>query len=152
MLSVHSLSKAYGARRALDGVSFALQPGQFCALLGPNGAGKSTLFQTRSGLFAPDAGQILVDQLGEKLVIPHVSQIAPTSQQSAAGPHQSPPSPVYATESGARPAGETPPASPAGQLLDQPVQCAPLTRTVGGAAATPSVRRPAGRGTRGKAL
>ncbi|HEY6353435.1 MAG TPA: ATP-binding cassette domain-containing protein, partial [Burkholderiaceae bacterium] len=59
-LSVAGLSKRYGDRVALDGVSMALQGGTFATLLGPNGAGKSTLFQLLTGLFVPDAGQIEV--------------------------------------------------------------------------------------------
>jgi ABC-2 type transport system ATP-binding protein len=59
-LQVQQLVKRYGARAALDGLSFSLQPGCFAALLGPNGAGKSTLFQVLTGLFAADAGEALV--------------------------------------------------------------------------------------------
>jgi len=58
MLSVQHISKRYGERLALDQLSLAIQPGQFCVLLGPNGAGKSTLFQILAGLFAPDAGEV----------------------------------------------------------------------------------------------
>jgi ABC-2 type transport system ATP-binding protein len=57
-LAVQSLVKRYGARAALDGVSFSLQAGCFVALLGPNGAGKSTLFQVLTGLFAADEGDV----------------------------------------------------------------------------------------------
>lgn len=60
MLEVRDLVKNFGARAALDGVSFALSPGQFTALLGPNGAGKTTLFQVLTGLFAADRGEVLV--------------------------------------------------------------------------------------------
>lgn len=60
-LLIDQLTKRYGARAALDGLSVALQPGCFAALLGPNGAGKSTLFQVLTGLFAADAGRVLVD-------------------------------------------------------------------------------------------
>ncbi len=55
-LVIRDLAKAFGARRAVDGVSFSVAPGEFVALLGPNGAGKSTLFQILSGLFVADAG------------------------------------------------------------------------------------------------
>ncbi len=60
-LQIAQLTKRYGARAALDGLSFTLQPGCFAALLGPNGAGKSTLFQVLTGLFAADGGRVQVD-------------------------------------------------------------------------------------------
>ncbi len=60
-LQIDQLTKRYGARAALDGLSVTLQPGCFAALLGPNGAGKSTLFQVLTGLFAADAGTVQVD-------------------------------------------------------------------------------------------
>lgn len=59
-LRVDRLTKRYGARTALDGVSLALAPHCFAVLLGPNGAGKSTLFQLLTGLFVPDGGAIEV--------------------------------------------------------------------------------------------
>lgn len=59
-LVIDNLSKHFGARRAVDGVSFSVSPGEFVALLGPNGAGKSTLFQMLSGLFMADGGHALV--------------------------------------------------------------------------------------------
>ncbi|WP_207061183.1 ATP-binding cassette domain-containing protein [Motiliproteus sp. SC1-56] len=60
LLEVEQLRFAYGAGgpRALDGVSFTLQPGQFHALLGPNGAGKSTLFGLISRLLTIQRGDI----------------------------------------------------------------------------------------------
>jgi ABC-2 type transport system ATP-binding protein len=63
MLSVKNSGKKYGAKWALQDVSFELNAGQFCALLGPNGAGKSTLFQLLTGLFVPDEGEIFIDQI-----------------------------------------------------------------------------------------
>jgi ABC-2 type transport system ATP-binding protein len=59
-LRVEGLTKRYGERVALDGVTLVLQGGTFATLLGPNGAGKSTLFQLLTGLFVPDAGTIEV--------------------------------------------------------------------------------------------
>jgi ABC-2 type transport system ATP-binding protein len=59
-LHVTGLSKRYGAVTALADLSFELAPRQFVGLLGPNGAGKSTLFQVLTGLFAADAGDVVV--------------------------------------------------------------------------------------------
>ena len=52
------VSKAYGATRALDGVTFELGRGEVHALLGENGAGKSTMMKVLSGAVAPDAGRM----------------------------------------------------------------------------------------------
>jgi ABC-2 type transport system ATP-binding protein len=59
-LSVRNLAYRYGAKQALDAVSFSVEQGQFCALLGPNGAGKSTLFSLLTRLFTTPDGQIEV--------------------------------------------------------------------------------------------
>lgn len=57
-LAARDITFDYGRRRALDGVSFAVDPGETVILLGPNGAGKSTLFSLICGLFASSAGTI----------------------------------------------------------------------------------------------
>ncbi|MDA7424359.1 ABC transporter ATP-binding protein [Thalassococcus lentus] len=57
-LSVSDLSFSYGAKPALDAVSFDVAAGRFCALLGPNGAGKSTLFGLLTQLFSSADGRI----------------------------------------------------------------------------------------------
>ena len=61
LLSVERLSKSYGGVRALDGVSFSLEPGELVAMIGPNGAGKTTCFNLLNGQLAPDAGEISLD-------------------------------------------------------------------------------------------
>jgi len=61
VLSVSGLSKSFGARRAVDGVSFKVQRGQTIGLLGPNGAGKSTTVSMICGLIKPDAGSVTLD-------------------------------------------------------------------------------------------
>ncbi|MBO9401339.1 ABC transporter ATP-binding protein [Shimia sp. R9_3] len=57
-LSVKGLSYAYGAKKALDDVSFDVDSGTFCALLGPNGAGKTTLFSILTRLLTAQSGMI----------------------------------------------------------------------------------------------
>ena len=50
LLAVRDLTKRYGRRLALDGLTFTAQPGRIIALLGPNGAGKTTLFMCLLGI------------------------------------------------------------------------------------------------------
>lgn len=59
-LKVENVSHAYGARRALDGVSFTLAAASFTVLLGLNGAGKSTLFSLITRLYATQHGRISI--------------------------------------------------------------------------------------------
>ena len=61
MLRLEGVSAAYGAIRALSGISLTVDAGQFVAIVGPNGAGKTTLFKTISGQVVPDAGSITFD-------------------------------------------------------------------------------------------
>jgi ABC-2 type transport system ATP-binding protein len=60
---VNDLRKAYGDVRAVDGVSFEVQAGEFFGILGPNGAGKTTTLEVIEGLRKPDGGTVSV--LGE---------------------------------------------------------------------------------------
>jgi len=55
-LTVSCLSKSFGRREAVRGVSFAVSAGQAVAFLGPNGAGKSTTLRMIAGFLEPDAG------------------------------------------------------------------------------------------------
>ncbi len=59
-LEVHDLVKTYGALRAVDGVSFAVERGTVFGLLGPNGAGKSTMLRMLTTLSRPSGGQASV--------------------------------------------------------------------------------------------
>jgi branched-chain amino acid transport system ATP-binding protein len=59
LLSIQSLSKAFGGVRAVDDVSFGVAAGEFLALIGPNGAGKSTCFNLINGQLRPDSGKVV---------------------------------------------------------------------------------------------
>ncbi|MFM7537116.1 MAG: ABC transporter ATP-binding protein [Acidimicrobiales bacterium] len=59
-IDVVDLVVAYGERRAVDGVSFAVAPGEVVVLLGPNGAGKTSTVETLEGYRRPTAGTVRV--------------------------------------------------------------------------------------------
>lgn len=59
-LEAQGLTKTYGARRAVDGISFAVSPGEVVGFLGPNGAGKTTTMRMLAGLVRPTAGRASV--------------------------------------------------------------------------------------------
>jgi ABC-type branched-subunit amino acid transport system ATPase component len=58
LLQVEGAARRFGELRAVDDVSFEVQPGTITGLIGPNGAGKSTLFGLIAGALRPDAGAI----------------------------------------------------------------------------------------------
>jgi heme exporter protein A len=60
VVEAEGLVRAFGGRRAVDGVSLTLRGGECLALFGPNGAGKTTLLRLLAGLLAPSAGTCLV--------------------------------------------------------------------------------------------
>jgi ABC-type sugar transport system ATPase subunit len=59
LLSLRGITKTFGPVRALTSVDLEIQPGKVTALIGDNGAGKSSLIKTVSGLWGPDAGDIV---------------------------------------------------------------------------------------------
>lgn len=60
VIEVENLHKTYGARTAVDDVSFSIEEGEIFGILGPNGAGKTTTVECVSGLRTPDSGRIRV--------------------------------------------------------------------------------------------
>jgi simple sugar transport system ATP-binding protein len=62
LLDVRSVSKNFGAIRALSEVSFTLEPGEVVGLMGDNGAGKSTIVKLVAGNFPPTEGEIAVEE------------------------------------------------------------------------------------------
>lgn len=73
LLEVAGLTKSFQGLRALDGVDFALRPGEIHALLGENGAGKSTLIKAVTGVVQRDTGTVTLDGVA----------IAPRSSEEA---------------------------------------------------------------------
>lgn len=61
LLELHHLKKYYATHKAVDDISFSIPKGSIFGLLGPNGAGKTTLLRMITGIFYPDAGDILFD-------------------------------------------------------------------------------------------
>ena len=61
MIEVQGLTKRYGGKTAVDGLTFGIEPGQVTGFLGPNGAGKTTTMRCILGLDYPDAGTVAVD-------------------------------------------------------------------------------------------
>ena len=57
-LQTKNVSKSYGGRTVVKGVSISVQAGEIVGLLGPNGAGKTTTFYMCVGLAAPDTGSV----------------------------------------------------------------------------------------------
>lgn len=81
LLRVENLHVAYGAIRALQGISFQIAEGEIVTLIGANGAGKSTTLRTISGLLRPVEGDIFYDEKSiartpaERIVKMGISQV-----------------------------------------------------------------------------
>src|SRR5213079_1801482 len=61
MIEARGLTKDYGGKRAVDGLTFTVRPGVVTGFLGPNGSGKSTTMRLILGLDAPTAGDVTVN-------------------------------------------------------------------------------------------
>ena len=61
MIEIKELSKSYGKKKALDGVSFSVEKGEILGFLGPNGAGKSTTMNIITGYLSSTSGSVCVD-------------------------------------------------------------------------------------------
>ena len=61
MLEVRDLVKHFTGQKAVDGISFSVPRGEIFGLLGPNGAGKTTVIRMITGIFYPDAGEVILE-------------------------------------------------------------------------------------------
>src|SRR6202163_277149 len=71
LLKLDAVSKSYGALKAVDTVSLAVEGGEALAVIGPNGAGKTTLFNLITGDVAPSRGRVLFDGADMTAMAPH---------------------------------------------------------------------------------
>jgi len=85
MIKINNLVKAFGAKRAVDGVSFAVERGEVLGFLGPNGAGKSTTMRMITGFIPPTSGSVTVGghdvaeaPLDAKRLIGYLPEAAPS--------------------------------------------------------------------------
>ncbi len=76
LLEVRGLEKNFPGVRALSDISFDVRAGEVHALLGENGAGKSTLIKIVSGVYQPDAGEILIDGRSARFATPEEAKRA----------------------------------------------------------------------------
>ncbi|HUC86639.1 MAG TPA: ATP-binding cassette domain-containing protein, partial [Candidatus Acidoferrales bacterium] len=60
MIKVENLTKVFGTKRAVDGVSFSVERGEVLGFLGPNGAGKSTTMRMLTGFLPPTSGKVTI--------------------------------------------------------------------------------------------
>ena len=83
IIETTALSKEYGSRRALDGLSLSVEEGDIFGFLGPNGAGKTTTIRILSGLLAPTDGRALlagIDVTRHPQAIKRIVGVLPESQ------------------------------------------------------------------------
>lgn len=73
-LVVEHLTLSFGGIKAVDDVSFSVEPGEIYAIIGPNGAGKSTIFNAISRIYTPDSGSI--KYRGQELLDRRANEVA----------------------------------------------------------------------------
>ena len=86
-IEFRGVSRVFGDVRAVDDVSFAIEPGEFFAMLGPSGSGKTTCLRLVAGFDLPDSGQVLLDGQDVSSVPPYDRNVNTVFQDYALFPH-----------------------------------------------------------------
>ncbi len=82
-----TVSRVFGDVRAVDDVSFSIEPGEFFAMLGPSGSGKTSSLRLIAGFDAPTTGQVLLDGTDVSSVPPYERNVNTVFQDYALFPH-----------------------------------------------------------------
>jgi ABC-type Fe3+/spermidine/putrescine transport system ATPase subunit len=86
-VTLRSVSKTFGGRRAVDDVTLTIRRGEFFSLLGPSGCGKTTLMRMIAGFESPDVGVITLGGADMADVPPHKRDVNMVFQSYALFPH-----------------------------------------------------------------
>ena len=86
-IEFRAVSRIFGDVRAVDAVSFAIEPGEFFAMLGPSGSGKTSCLRLVAGFDSPDSGQVLLDGADVSAVPPYDRNVNTVFQDYALFPH-----------------------------------------------------------------
>ena len=86
-IEFREVSRVFGDVRAVDDVSFAIEPGEFFAMLGPSGSGKTSCLRLVAGFDSPDRGHVLLDGSDVSSVPPYDRNVNTVFQDYALFPH-----------------------------------------------------------------
>jgi len=86
-IEFRGVSRVFGDVRAVDDVSFIIEPGEFFAMLGPSGSGKTSCLRLVAGFDSPDRGQVLLEGADVSAIPPYERNVNTVFQDYALFPH-----------------------------------------------------------------
>ncbi|RME83168.1 MAG: ABC transporter ATP-binding protein, partial [Caldilineae bacterium] len=89
VVETRELKKHFGHVKAVDGVTFTIEKGEFLVILGPSGCGKTTLMRMLAGLEHPTSGDVIIGGQVVTKLPPRARQVAMVFQSYALYPHMS---------------------------------------------------------------